>query len=103
MVEVIKLYLFGLMISAPGTVDQNAIQMAKTQPQPVAIVVRTPALNNYKTCLLSVKKQFTNCTKKTDKSITSHIRSAATIFKKQRICTLKKERNHPRCKNIFLK
>ncbi len=88
---------------APGVADQNAIQIAKAQSEQPAVTVRMPALNNYKTCLHSVKKQFLNCTAKTDKTIKKHTKSAASIFKKQRVCSLQKEHNHSRCKSIFLK
>jgi len=103
MLEAIKLYLLGILLSAPGIADQNALQIAKAQSEQPAVIVRMPALNNYKTCLYSAKKQFTHCTTKTNKSIKNHAKSAANIFKKQRICSLEKERNHSRCKSIFLK
>ena len=88
---------------APGMADQNAIQIAKAQSEKPAVIVRVPVLNNYQSCLHSAKKQFLNCTAKTDKSIKKHTKSATSIFKKQRVCSLQKERNHSRCKSIFLK
>ncbi|MFT4577421.1 MAG: hypothetical protein ACI9UO_000234 [Nitrospinales bacterium] len=103
MVEVIKLYLLGILVMAPGIADQNAVQIAKAQSEQPTVIVRMPSLNNYKTCLHSAKKQFTHCATKTDKSIKRHTKSATSIFKKQRICSLEKERNHSRCKSIFLK
>lgn len=102
MLEAIKLYLLGVLLSAPGIADPNAIQIAKTQPDRPAVIVRMPVLNNYKTCLHSAKKQFVSCTTKTDESIKNHAKSATRIFKKQRICSMAKERNHSRCKSIFL-
>jgi hypothetical protein len=103
MVEAIKLYLLGVLLSAPGIAAPNAIQIAKAQSEQPTVIVRTPVLNNYKSCLYSAKKQFTRCTTKTDKSIKSHAKSATRIFKNQRVCSLEKERNHSRCKSIFLK
>ena len=103
MVETIKLYLLGVLLSAPGIAAPNAIQIAKAQSEQPAVIVRMPVLNNYKTCLYSAKKQFTHCTTKTDKSIKNHAKSAAHIFKKQRVCSLEKERSHSHCKSIFLK
>jgi hypothetical protein len=103
MVEAIKLYLLGVLVIAPGIADQNAIQIAKAQSEQPAVIVRMPALNNYKACLHSAKTQFTRCATKTDKSIKRHAKSATSIFKKQRTCSLQKERNHSRCKSIFLK
>jgi hypothetical protein len=103
MVVAIKLYFLGVLLSAPGIADPNAIQIAKAQSEQPAVIVRMPALNNYKTCLHSAKKQFTHCTTKTDKSIKNHTKSATSIFKKQRVCSLEKEQNHSRCKSIFLK
>jgi hypothetical protein len=88
---------------APGVADQNAVQIAKAQSEQPAVIVRMPALNNYKTCLHSAKKQFAHCTTKTDRSIKRHTKSATSIFKRQRVCSLQKERNHSRCKSIFLK
>ncbi len=103
MVEAIKLYLLGILVMAPGIADQNAVQLAKAQPEKPAVIVRMPALNNYQTCLHSAKKQFLSCTAKTDKSIKKHTKSATSIFKKQRVCSMQKERNQSRCKSIFLK
>lgn len=103
MVEAIQLYLLGILLSAPGIAAPNAIQIAKAQSEQPAVIARVPVLNNYKTCLHSAKKQFTQCTTKTDKSIKNHDNSATSIFKNQRVCSLEKERNHSRCKSIFLK
>jgi hypothetical protein len=103
MVEAIKLYLLGVLLIAPGIAAADPVQIAKAQSEQPAVIVRMPVLNNYKTCLHSAKNQFTNCTTKTDKSIKKHAKSAARIFKNQRVCRLEKERNHSRCKSIFLK
>lgn len=103
MTEVLKLYLLGFLISVPGVADQNEMETAKDQSEIAAVVTHEPALNNYKTCLISVKKQYSTCTTGLNKSITTQTRSAHTIFKKQRGCELKKEESLSSCKRIFLR
>ena len=103
MTEVLKLYLLGFLISAPGVSDQNEIKIARAQSEPAAVVARVPALNNYKTCLLSVRKKYSACSTGLNKSIKSQTNSAHTIFKKQRKCEMKREKNLSSCKRIFLR
>ena len=103
MTEVLKLYLLGFLISAPGAADQNELNIAKAQSEQPAIMAQVPALNNYKTCLHSVRKEYSTCTTGLNKSIKSQSRSAHTIFKKQRRCEMKKEESLSSCKRIFLR
>ncbi len=103
MTEVLKLYLLGFLISAPGVADQNEMKIAKAQSEPAAVVARVPALNNYKTCLRSANRNYSNCTTGLNKSIKSQAKSAHTIFKKQRMCELKKEKTLSGCKRLFLR
>ncbi len=102
MTGVLKLYLLGVLISAPGIADQNAIKMAKAQPESTAVIIQAPSpLNNYKTCLHTAKKQYSSCTTGIHKSMKT--KSALTIFKKQRKCEMKKEKVLSSCKKIFLR
>ncbi|MBT5470164.1 MAG: hypothetical protein HOK41_06135 [Nitrospina sp.] len=102
MTGVLKLYLLGVLISAPGIADQNAIKIAKAQVEPQAVVAQVPhPLNNYKTCLHSAKKQYSSCTTGLNKSMKA--KSAHTIFKKQRMCEMKKEKILSGCKRVFLR
>jgi hypothetical protein len=103
MVEAIKLYLLGFLLGTSGVNDPNAIQIAKAQSEQPTVIVRMPVHNSYSTCLYSAKKQFAQCTTKTDKVVKKHTKSATSIFKKQRKCILEKEHNQSRCKIIFLK
>ena len=103
MTEVLKLYLLGFLISVPGVSDQNETKIAQAEPEPTAVVARVPVLNNYKSCLLPAKKQFTTCTTGLNKSIKSNTGPTHTIFKKQRKCEIKREENISTCKRIFLK
>ncbi len=103
MTGVLKLYLLGVLIGAPGIADQNDTKLAKAQAGQATIVAEAPVLNNYKTCLLSAKKQFSSCTTKTNKSIQTSSKSAHSIFKKQRVCEMKKEESLSGCKKLFLR
>lgn len=100
---ILKLYLLGILVSTTGVVDQNETKILKAQLEPTAVIGRAPPLNNYKTCLLSAKKELVNCQTDLNLSIKAHINTAHTIFKKQRNCELKKELNHTICKSLFFK
>ena len=100
---ILKLYLLGILISSPGVADQNEAHILKAQLQSAHRVMRAPLLNNYDTCLLSTKRKFAVCQRDFNSSIKTHTSSAHTIFRKQRNCEIKKEKNHTVCKSLFLK
>jgi hypothetical protein len=101
MVGILKIYLFGILVSATGVADQNQPPIQKTQLE--AVITQAPPAKNFKTCLHSADKKFATCKTDLNHSIKSRVDSARKIFQKQRNCALKREQRYSFCRYIFLK